>query len=104
MSNLVSHLIGQKVIIRSYASGVHFGLLQEASDDLRSVLLTNSRRVHYWSGAASLSQMATEGVNNPDACRFSVVTPQILINQVEEIIPISETAIVNLESVPVWKV
>lgn len=97
--------VGKKVLIRSYAAGVHFGTLksEEFTPSGKVVVLTNTRRVWYWSGAASLSQMANEGVKNPDACKFSVVVPENEIVNVIETIQLSDAAISNLESVPVWK-
>ena len=100
---MLKELIGKKVLIRTYSAGVHFGTLSDISDSGEVVKLTDTRRVFYWSGAASLSQMATEGVKNPDSCKFSVVVPENFISGVIERIPLSEVAIVNLESVPVWK-
>lgn len=93
------------VIIRSYASGVHYGYLKEYEDTLsgRVVKLVNTRRVWSWYGASSLSQMALEGVKNPDKCKFSVEIPENEIVNVIEIIPISENALKILNSVPVWK-
>ena len=98
-------MIGKKVLIRSYASGVHFGKLESYTDTLagRVVELSNSRRVHYWEGAASLSQMANDGVNQTES-RISQVLPSITIVNVIEIIPLSEKAIENLENTRIWQV
>ena len=95
-------MIGQKVLIRSYASGVHFGTLvyQEFTLSGKVVILENSRRVHYWEGAASLSQMAQDGVATG---RIAMVLPQIEVVNVIETIPLSEAAIANLENQPIWK-
>lgn len=101
---MLKELIGKKVLIRAYSAGVHFGALADISENGDIVKLTDTRRVHYWEGAASLSQMALEGVKKPSECRFSVVIPENIISGVIERIPLSEAAIVNLESVPVWKV
>jgi len=98
--------VGKIVLIRSYAAGVHFGtLVSEAYTPAgKEVVLTNTRRVHYWSGAASLSQMAAEGVKNPGDCRFTMEIPSNTITNVIEVMPLSESAIVNLQNVPVWNV
>ena len=90
------------VLIRAKESGVHFGRLKEREGD--SVTLRNARRVWFWSGAASLSQMAVEGVNNPDECKFSVMVPEITVLGVCEIIPLSHDARANLYGVPEWRV
>ena len=91
------------VIVRSQNSGVHAGYV--ASQDLPNgiVNLKNSRRIWYWDGAASLSQLALEGVNKPQNCKFSVVVPEITILQVIEIIPCTIAAIKNISQVKVWK-
>lgn len=92
---------GNFVIVRTYSAGVHFGYLK--SQEGKQVVLERSRRVHYWEGAASLSQMAVEGVKKPNNCRFAMQVPEITLLEAIEIIP-AESARVNLESVPVWKV
>ena len=89
------------VIIRTQSAGVHFGFLAERRG--KEVDLVNSRRVYYWDGAASLSQMAVDGVSEPKKCKFSVVTPKITLLEAIEIIPTSTKAQDNLFSVPVWK-
>lgn len=90
------------VCIRTYSAGVHIGFLK--SREGTEVVLINSRRVHYWDGAASLSQLALEGVNKPENCRISVVVPEITLTESVEIIPITNVAKENLDSVPVWRV
>jgi len=97
-------LIGKKVLIRANTAGIHIGTLSAISENGEIVKLTDTRRVHYWDGAASISQMATEGVKNAIECRFSVVVPVNYISGVSERIPLTPDAIKNLESVPIWKV
>lgn len=89
------------VLIRTFSAGVHFGYLKSRNG--KEVELVNSRRVYYWDGAASLSQMAVDGVSEPKNCKFSVVTPSIVLTEAIEIIPISTKAHSNLFGVPVWK-
>ena len=97
--------IGQPVLIRSYAAGVHFGILksEEFTPSGKVVVLSNTRRVWYWSGAASLSQMALEGVKNPNACKFTVEIDENEIVNVIDTLPLTPTAFENLKNVPVWK-
>lgn len=94
-------MIGKKVIIRGDRSGVFFGTLSEK--ERQEVKLTNCRRLWYWSGAASLSQLAVEGVKNPDDCKFTVTVPEITILDAIEIIPCSTKAIEVIESTREWK-
>lgn len=98
-------VIGKKVIIRASHAGVFFGTVKEVNDTAagREVVLNNSRRIWYWDGAASLSQLATEGTKNPGRCKFTVTVPEHSIIQVIEIIPCTEESIKSIESVKVWR-
>ena len=98
--DLHSGFIGRYCVIRSYGAGVFVGKL--AKKDGQTVLSNDAIRIHYWSGAASLSQLAMEGVKNPSECRFATPVPEILIEQVIEIIPCSQSAIENIKGVESW--
>lgn len=102
----IKQLINEKVIIRSDRAGVFFGTLTEAEPcgDKYTVQLTQCRRLWYWSGAASLSQMAAEGVKNPNQCKFSMTVDSITIMGAIEILPCTENAIANLTAVPTWRI
>ena len=89
------------VLIRTYSAGVHFGYLEKK--DGKEVTLRKSRRVWYWSGANSLSQLATDGVNAPKDCKIAIEVDSITLTEAIEIIPITKKAKVNLDNVPVWK-
>lgn len=89
------------VCIRTYSAGVHCGYLKERNG--KEATLLDSIRIHYWSGAASLSQLAMEGVNNPDSCRFAIPVNEIHLTEVIEVIPMTEKAVENIKSVPSWK-
>ena len=91
----------QKCIIRAEKAGVFFGEIKERTG--QEVVMTNCRRLWYWSGAASLSQLATEGVKNPGQCKFTVSIPEMTIFGVIEIIPCTDDAINSINSVKEWK-
>lgn len=93
--------IGEKVIVRGDGSGVFFGTLAEK--DGQEVKLENCRRIWYWAGAASLSQLAKEGVKNPGDCRFTVSVDEIVVLDAIEIIPCTVEAIKIIEGVEEWK-
>lgn len=94
--------MAKKVLIRSYASGVHFGTLVSEQFTLsgKVVILEDSRRIHQWSGSCSCSQIALEGIKGG---RVAMSLPEIEVVNVIETIPMSEAAISNLENQPVWK-
>ena len=97
----MKNLLNKKVIVRGDRSGVFYGTLAEK--DGREVKLENCRRLWYWDGAASISQIANEGVTKPANCKFTVAVKEIGILDAIEIIPCTEEAIKNIEEVPVWK-
>jgi hypothetical protein len=96
-------MIGKNVLVRTYSAGVHFGVLAEQSEDGRLVKLLNSRRVWRWAGAATLSQLAIEGVTKPGECKIAMALPEILLTEAIEVIPMSKAAELNLAEVPEWK-
>jgi hypothetical protein len=97
-----SDLIGKKVIVRCNRAGVFFGEL--AQRDGQEVELKNARRLWYWEGAASISQIAAEGVKNPNGCKFAMPVESIVLLETIEIIPCTVEAIDNIEAVKVWKI
>lgn len=92
----------QKVIIRADRAGVFFGEIKERNG--QEVVMRNCRRLWYWDGAASLSQLATEGTSKPSNCKFTVTVEEMTVFGVIEIIPCTETAIQSIEKVAVWRI
>lgn len=101
MTNKTETNIGKKVIIRGNRSGVEFGKL--VSQNGSEVTLKNARRIWYWDGAASLSQLAKDGTINPTHCKFTVFVDSITILDAIEIIPCTDKAIKSIEEVSAWK-
>ena len=94
-------MIGKYVIVRGDRSGVFAGTL--VSNEGQQVVLSNCRRLWYWDGAASISQIATEGVKRPNSSKFTVAVETILILDAIEIIPTTAAAEVNIKAVREWK-
>ena len=94
-------MIGKKVIIRGDRSGVFFGTL--SGKDGHEVTLTDCRRLWYWDGAASISQLAAEGTTRPEMCKFTMVVNEIVILDAIEIISCTPEAVKSIEGVNVWK-
>lgn len=94
-------MLNKKVIIRADRAGVFFGTLKEKNGD--EVILTDARRLWYWDGAASISQLAVNGTVLPEECKFTVAVPEIAILGVIEIIPCTDKAIRSIEGVSEWK-
>ena len=91
----------QKYIIRCNQAGVFYAEIKERRGSEAD--LVNARRLWYWEGAASLSQLATEGVTRPGNCKFTVTVPSMTVLGVIEVIPCTESACKSIDGVRVWK-
>lgn len=89
------------VIVRTYSAGVFAGNLQ--SRDGKEVVLTRARRLWYWAGAASLSQLAVSGTSKPNDCKFPVSVPSVTLTEAIEILDVTPTAETSIKSVPIWQ-
>lgn len=91
----------QYCILRTERAGVFAGTIKERNGS--EVTMTDARRLWYWDGAASLSQLAVEGTSKPRNCKFTVVVPEITVLGAIEIIPCTEEAEASIKGVKEWK-
>lgn len=98
---MIQKYLNKKVIVRGDRSGVFFGTLK--AKEGTEVELENCRRIWYWEGAATISQLAAEGTSEPKACKFTVPVDSIIITDIVEIIPCTDIAIKSIEGVKVWR-
>ncbi len=87
-------------VVRTYSAGVFAGEIVKRKG--KEVEMRNARRLWYWSGAASLSQLAMEGVKNPDDCKFPCPVKKVLLTEVIEIIDMTDLAWKSISEVSVW--
>jgi hypothetical protein len=92
---------GKYVIVRTYSAGVFAGNLESRNG--REVVLIDARRLWYWAGAASLSQLAVDGTSQPKQCKFPVSVPRVELLEAIEILDVSEKAEASIKAVPVWQ-
>jgi len=91
----------QYVIIRTYSAGVFAGYLKKREG--KEVTLTKARRLWYWDGASSLSQLSVDGVSKPENCKFPCEVDEVLLLETIEILPVTEKSKKSIASVKVWK-
>ena len=94
-------MMGKYVIVRGDRSGVFAGRL--VSENGQKVVLAECRRLWYWNGAASISQIAKDGVSKASSCKFTVTVDEIAILDAIEIIPTTDAAEANIKAVREWK-
>ena len=89
---------GRPVIVRTYSAGVHYGHL--VSRRGREVRLTGSRRIHYWTGALSCSELATRG---PGAGSRIGDPISVTLTEAIEIIDCEPAAAKAIDAYPRWE-
>jgi hypothetical protein len=88
-----------RVIVRTRSAGVFFGVLKRKGTE---GVITNARRLWYWDGAASLSQLAMEGVSKPDNCKFPVAVKKLEVTEIIEVLQVTPKAAKSIDGVKVW--
>ena len=88
-------------IVRTYSAGVFAGNLVEQNG--KEGVVKNARRLWYWAGAASLSQLAVEGVHKPSECKFPQEVPEVRLSEIIEVIPCTQKAFDSIRGVKEWK-
>ncbi len=94
-------MIGRYCMVRTKNAGVFAGTV--AKLDGQTALLTDARRIWYWDGAATLSQLATTGTSKPENCKLPAPVEEVLLFEVIEAIPITDVAAKSIASVREWK-
>jgi hypothetical protein len=87
-------------IVRTYSAGVFAGEIESRNG--REVVMKNARRIWYWDGAASLSQLAMEGTSKPKNCKFPREVTRIELLEVIEILDCTGAAEKSIKEVPIW--
>lgn len=93
----LNSMVGQKVIVRTYSAGVHYGLLVEKSGN--EVILEQARRLWYWKvkEGISLSAVATYGLDK--SSKICEPLSSLWLEAIE-IIPVSSEISKQIESLP----
>jgi len=99
----VSEKADNYYIVRTESAGVFAGELKNGLSTGTEVVVYNARRLWFWAGAASLSQLAMEGVKNPKGCKFPCEVPEVYLTGVIEVLPCTLAAKNSIASVPVWE-
>lgn len=94
--------LGKYVIVRTCSAGVFAGYLESRKG--QEVVLRKARRIWYWDGAASLSQLAMEGTKKPENCKFPCEVERVELLQSIEILDCTKEAQKSIMEVKVWKI
>lgn len=94
-------MLNKYVVVRGNRSGVFAGTLKEKNG--QEVTLTKARKLFYWDGAAAVEQLAVDGTNTPDNCKFTVTVDEIVITDAIQILPTTAKAETSIKGVKEWK-
>lgn len=92
--------INKYCMVRTYSAGVFAGIIESLEE--KEAVLKDARRIWYWDGAATLSELATLGTSKPMNCKFPGAVACVLLTEVIEIILITDVAAQSISEVPVW--
>ena len=87
-------------IVRTQNAGVFFAIVENLEGN--TATLKDSRRLWYWDGASSLSELAVRGVSRPSKCKFPVPVESQKVFEVIEILDMTDAAIKSIKGVPEW--
>lgn len=93
--------MGTRKIVRTYSAGVFFGEVKVKDGD--HVVMANARRLWYWEGAASLSELAQYGTSSPNTCKFPCPVDEVELFNVIEILSVTDEAAASIDGVKEWK-
>lgn len=87
-------------IVRTYSAGVFAGYVESRNG--QEVVMRNARRLWYWSGSSSLSELSQKGTNDPSNCKFPCEVDRVELLQVVEILDVTEEARLSINAVKIW--
>ena len=88
-------------IVRTCSAGVFAGYV-DYDNVKKEMTVKIARRIWYWSGAASLSQLSLDGTSNPSDCKFPKEVSEIKLTEVVEVLPCTEKSQKSIAEVAVW--
>ena len=91
----------KRQIVRTYSAGVFFGVVESRKG--KEAVLRDARRLCYWKGAASLSELAIRGVKYPDECKFPDAVDRMELMEVIEILDVTDEATKSIDGVKPWR-
>lgn len=89
-------------IVRTYSAGVFAGYYNRKTKGKEGTVF-NARRIWYWDGANSLSQLANDGTKAPKNCKFAQEVAEVDLKEIIEVIPCTKKAKDSIQGVFVWE-
>lgn len=91
----------QYYIVRCDRAGVFFGKIKERTEN--EVVMTDVRKLWYWEGACAVEQLAVDGTEKPQNCKFTITVSEMVLADPIQIIPCTDKAVSSIKGVAEWK-
>ena len=95
-----TELLGKKIIARIERAGVFHGTLDHIDNDI--MRLKDARRIYYWNGALSVTDIAAKGITGGKVT-IPVTTVEFMSDKIVELNECSEDASKSIETIKPWK-
>lgn len=95
-----TELLNKKVIARIDRAGVFHGTLDHIDNDI--LRLKDARRIYYWEGALSVTDMASIGLTG-GKISAPVSAVEFMREKIVELNECSDDASKSIEAIKVWK-
>ena len=95
-----TELIGKKIIARIERAGAFHGTLDYIDNEI--IRLKDARRIYYWNGALSVTDIAAKGITGGKVT-IPVTTVEFMSDKVVELNECSEEASKSIEAIKPWK-
>lgn len=89
---------GTYVLVRTRYAGAHFGRVKEYCPETRHIVLQECRWLWEWEGAFTPYAVALDGIKDG---KLTIVFPEQILAQVEQILPLSDKAKEQLYAFPI---
>jgi len=89
-----SPMIDKHCVVRTYTAGVHIGTVVAKNGS--NVVLKDARRLWYWKGAFTLSEVATLGIDSKKS-RMACAVNVLELTEAVELIPTTQAARATFE-------
>lgn len=95
-----TELLNKKIIARIDKAGVFHGTLDYIDSDI--LRLKDARRIYFWNGALSVTDMAVKGISGGKVT-IPVTTVEFMSENIVELNECSDEATKSIEAIKPWK-
>ena len=100
INTMNTSLLDKRVIARIERAGVFHGTLDYIDNEI--IRLKDARRIYYWNGALSVTDMAAKGITGGKVT-IPVTTVEFMSDKIIELNECSEDASKSIETIKPWK-